>query len=148
LRQAVDADAADLGELLTAAFEEPWEVDRVRRELLAARDVARTWLVEDPDGQLIATASERLLPDLYPDAGYLHWVASAPAARGGGLGSLVTRACLSGFADRGLSRAVLETEDFRLPAVRTYLRLGFVPESRSDEERLLWSGLFPRLLHR
>jgi hypothetical protein len=26
---------------------------------------------------------------------------------------------------------VLETDDFRLPAVRTYLRLGFVPEPRA-----------------
>jgi mycothiol synthase len=147
LRAAVDGDATGLGELLTAAFEEPWDVDRIRAELLAAPDVARTWVVEDPDGQLVATASERLLPDRYPDAGYLHWVASAPAARGRGLGSLVTLACLAGFADRGLSRAVLETEDFRVPAVRTYLHLGFVPESRTDEERLRWSGLFPRLLH-
>jgi mycothiol synthase len=148
LRHALDADAAGLADLLTAAFEEQWDVGRVRGALLDAPDVVRTWVVEGPDGHLLATASERLLPDTYPDAGYLHWVASAPAARGVGLGSLVTLACLAGFAGRGLPRAVLETEDFRVPAVRTYLRLGFVPEYRTEDERMRWSGLFPRLCRR
>ena len=148
LRPAVEGDADALGMLLTAAFEEQWDVDRVRSALLDTPDVVRTWVVENPDGQLVATASERLLPDRYPDAGYLHWVASAPTARGAGLGSLVTRACLAGFAERGPSRAVLETEDFRVPAVRTYLRLGFVPESRDDDERHRWSALLPTLLDR
>jgi mycothiol synthase len=148
LRHAVGTDADDLAVLLTDAFEEHWDGTRVRSELLAAPDVAVTWVVEDPVRGLVATASERLVPDLYPDAGYLHWVATAPAARGAGLGSLVTVACLAGFAGRGLPRAVLETEDFRVPAVRTYLRLGFVPEYRTDDERLRWSALFPRLFQR
>jgi len=148
LRHAVDTDADDLASLLMAAFEEAWDANRARAELLATPDVVRTWVVEDPQGHLVATASERLLPEEYPESGYLHWVATAPEARGAGLGSLVTRACLAGFARRGLQRVVLETEDFRGPAVRTYLRLGFVPEYRNDDERLRWSALFPRLLHR
>lgn len=37
---------------------------------------------------------------------------------------------------------MLKTDDFRLPAVRTYLRIGFVPEYRSEEERSAWSGVF------
>ena len=36
---------------------------------------------------------------------------------------------------------MLETDDFRVPAVITYLRLGFVPEYRDEVERLAWSQL-------
>ena len=148
LRHAVETDADELAVLLMAAFDEAWDADRARAELLATADVVRTWVVEDPQGRLVATASERLLREEYPDSGYLHWLATAPEVRGAGLGSLVTRACLAGFAGRGLQKAVLETEDFREPAVRTYLLLGFVPEYRNDDERLRWSALFPRLLRR
>lgn len=145
LREAGPADASALAALLDEAFEEDWDPARVERELTGAADVARTWVVES-DGALVATASERLLPQDYPGAGYLHWVAASSAARGRGLGGTVVRACLAGLAARGLGRCVLETEDHRVAAVRLYLRLGFVPEYRSDEERATWSRLFPSLL--
>jgi hypothetical protein len=40
---------------------------------------------------------------------------------------------------------VLETDDFRLPAVRTYLRLGFVPEPRTPGEARRWSKVLRNL---
>jgi hypothetical protein len=47
-----------------------------------------------------------------------------------------------------LDQAVLETDDFRLPAVRTYLRLGFVPEPRTPGEARRWSKVLRNLATR
>jgi len=137
LRPATDADVSGLAELLTEAFEETWTVERVRGALTDAPDVVRTWVVADEQG-LVGTASERL-HELHPDAGYVHWVGVRERARGHALGYSLTYACLRGFVERGFARAVLETDDFRVPAIRTYLRLGFIPEYRNELERRTWS---------
>jgi mycothiol synthase len=142
LRAAGVGDAAALNVVLEAAFDEPWGIDRTLSVLLAAPDVVRTWVITTSDGQLVATASERLLPAEYPGAGYVHYVGALASVSGKRLGQIVTQRCLQGFAERGLTKAVLKTDDYRLPAVRTYLRIGFVPEYRSDEERSAWSGVF------
>lgn len=83
LRAAGSRDAAALARLLTDAFDERWDVARVDRDLLTAPDVVRTWIVEGNESgdRLHATASERLLPDEYPGAGYLHWVGTSHQAR-------------------------------------------------------------------
>ncbi|SDS65731.1 mycothiol synthase [Microlunatus soli] len=144
MREATDVDTAELADALTDAFEDDWSTSRVTSALLGAADVPRTWVITH-GSRIVATASERVLQK-YPDAGYLHWVGVRREARGQSLGKVVTVACLRGFTERGFRRAVLETEIFRHAAVRTYLRLGFVPEYRSDEERAAWSTLLPQLL--
>jgi mycothiol synthase len=146
LRAGTGDDAPDISIVLEEAFAEPWGVDRVLSTLLAADDVPRVWVITD-GLRVVGTASERLLPAQYPDAGYVHYVGVASSARGHRLGQVVTEACLYGFFQRGLGAAVLETDDFRLPAVRTYLRIGFVPEYRSDLERSAWSAVFRELEH-
>lgn len=144
LRAASAADSTAIAALLAEAFEEEWDEARVSRELLDAADVAVTWVIADAQG-ILAVASERLMPETYPGAGYVHYVGVASRARGLGLGAIVTAKCMTGFAERGLPTAVLETDDFRIPAVITYLRLGYVPTYRNPEEQKAWSGLFPTL---
>lgn len=144
IRLATGQDAEPLAGLMRDAYQEDWDAARVRRELLDADDVPATWVIDD--GTILATASERYLPDRFPAAGYLHYVAARPDRAGQGLGSLITQQVLGQVVARGLTRCVLETDDFRIPALIVYLRLGFIPEYRSDAERLAWSAVFPRLV--
>ncbi|MGV8881538.1 MAG: GNAT family N-acetyltransferase [Rhodoglobus sp.] len=144
LRAAEASDSAAIAALLAEAFEEEWDDARVGRDLLDAADVAVTWVIADAQG-LLAVASERLMPQTYPGAGYVHYVGVAARARGLGLGAVVTARCMTGFLERGLPTAVLETDDFRTPAVITYLRLGYIPTYRNPAEQKAWSGLFPVL---
>jgi mycothiol synthase len=142
LRPASTEDADAIGRLIENSFQEPWDADRVNRVLFEPADVLRVWVAVNSEHHILATASERLLPDLYGDAGYVHYVGTHEQSRGLGLGEAVTLAVLRGFSERGIVRAVLETDDFREAAIRLYLRLGFVPEYRDDSERLAWSALF------
>jgi len=147
LRGYQPVDGTGLAALLTRAFGEAWDEARVRRDLAETPDVEHIYLIAYHD-KPVATASARLLPDEYPGSGYVHWVGADPAHQGKGLGRLVSLRLLHHFRAAGLRDAVLETNDFRLPAVRTYLRLGFVPEchySDADEQRR-WSRLLPQVV--
>jgi mycothiol synthase len=142
------ADAEDvpgLVSLLEAAFEEPWDGDRVRRDLLEDPSVRRTLIIRDGEA-IVATASARVLPSEYPGAGYVHWVASHPTHRGQGLGFAATAAVLQEFLTEGLTEAVLETDDERLSAIRVYLGLGFIPQYRDGGHQLRWSKIFTALV--
>jgi mycothiol synthase len=141
-------DLPALCDLLTRAFgeTEPWDEGRVRRTLVDADDVEETYVVAESD-RLLATASARLTAR-YPASGYLHWVAADPDVQGKGLGTLISARVLRHFREHGLRDAVLETHNFRLPAIRSYLRLGFVPEYEYDDpdERMRWVRVLPQLV--
>jgi mycothiol synthase len=59
--------------------------------------------------------------------GELGWVASTDRHRGKGLGNLVTLAVLHRLKQLGKSRARLNTDDWRVPAIKAYLTMGFTP---------------------
>lgn len=145
LQVAGEANARGLAQLLSDAFGESWDGDRVHRDLLDADDVLATYVIAEGD-VVLATASAHLLAARAQQGlGYVHWVASAPRARGQGLGLAVTVAVLRDFAGGALSGAVLETDDERTAAIRLYLTLGFVPIYAGSEDRLRWSKVFARL---
>jgi mycothiol synthase len=147
LRAYRSDDLPALATLLTRAFGDPWDEERVRRVLVEAPDVEETYLIAHQD-RLVATASARVMPDVYPGSGYLHWVGTDPEHQGKGLGTLVSIRVLHHFRDAGLRDAVLETQTNRVRAVRTYLRLGFVPEYHYGDpgEQLRWAQVLTRVV--
>jgi mycothiol synthase len=144
LRAADPADHDQLASLLSEAFGDSWDAARVAGEFSSGNGVEATYVVAGPAG-VVATAAARQLPDRFPDAGYVHYVGARSSERGKRLGEVVTRRVLAHFASEGLHQAVLETDDFRLPAIWTYLRLGFVPEPRVPGDAVRWSAVLRNL---
>jgi mycothiol synthase len=144
LRPAGPADQEQLAGLLSEAFGDSWDAQRVAGEFSPGNGVETTYVVAAPAG-VVATAAARRLPDRYPDAGYVHYVGARFSERGKRLGEVVTRRVLAHFAAEDLHQAVLETDDFRLPAIWTYLRLGFVPEPRGPGDVIRWSRVLRNL---
>jgi mycothiol synthase len=141
VRAATDADADALAALLGGAFPEmSWTAANVRERLLDESSVRATFVI-DREGIPVATASARIMPDDYPGSGYIHWVGTAPGHRGKRLGSLVSLATLHEFVRLGCVDAVLETDDFRVPAIKVYLALGFCPEYRHPTHAPRWAAL-------
>ena len=139
-------DEEALARVLTAAFGEEWSVDRVRTGLTQAPDVLAVYIVTW-QGQPVATASSRSAPDTFPGSGYVHWVGALPEHAGRGLGAALMGRLLQDFRERGCQDAVLETDDFRLPAIKIYLRYGFLPvyEVKGEDQRARWAMLFQTL---
>ena len=149
LRPLVHADEPELARLLSLVFEETWDEARVQTELTRAADVRAVYGIFSSE-TLVATASSQTRPDRDPEAGFVHWVATHPEHRGRGLAAALLNRVLEDFRDRGDRRARLETQPERLPAIRTYLRFGFVPEYDVGGvgHKDVWSGIFQKLAAR
>ncbi len=144
LRVAEDtnADVKAVGTVLGGAFPDMnWSPAKTRERLWDDATVKTVFLITDQDGQPVATASARLA-DEHPGSGYVHWVGANPTHLGKGLGYAATLATLHEFRRQGLASAVLETDDFRIPALRVYGRLGFRPGGRDDSHPPRWAAIY------
>ena len=94
------------------------------------------------EGVPVATASAWYRPWWGVDTGYVHYVATNPEHKGRKLGYWVSLAVLHRFAAEGRTRAVLETDDERVPAIKTYLDLGFKPWPVEEDQRQRWRQVF------
>ena len=65
--------------------------------------------------------------DWHPFGSELGWVACDPAHTGQGLGMTVVGAVTARLLGAGYRNIHLYTEDFRLPALKTYLKTGYIP---------------------
>ena len=91
----------------------------------------------------VATATDKQLPK--SEVGYLHMVTVAPTYRGQGLGRCISLAALLHMKERGCREAILDTDDLRLPAIRTYLSLGFMPEMLETDHTDRWAAIAAEL---
>ena len=73
-----------------------------------------------------------------PYWGGVGWVGCDPAHTGRGLGGVLTSAVVSRFLDIGYERINLYSEDFRLPALQTHLRVGVLPLLHTDDMPGRW----------
>jgi len=79
------------------------------------------------------------------EKGYLHMVCVLPDQRGKQIGHLLTLAVLRFFRDRGFKEVWLSTDDWRIPAIKSYLRLGFEPDYEDDSHHERWKVVFERI---
>jgi len=61
-----------------------------------------------------------------------------PGHQGKGLGHVLVLHVLDYFRKKGFREAILDTDDFRLPAIKTYLKLGFDPVHIGENHRRRW----------
>jgi mycothiol synthase len=93
----------------------------------------------------VATASAWHVPKWGEGTGYLHYVATRPDHAGRHVGEVVSIAALHKMVTEGHTSAVLQTDDFRLAAVKVYLRLGFEPVLVDENQRDRWPAVFAQL---
>ena len=75
------------------------------------------------------------------DTGYLHMVGVRKEHTGKGLGKNVSLVALKDMEARGCRRCVLQTDDFRIPAIKTYGRLGFRPLITHESHLERWKTI-------
>lgn len=131
LRSLTVDDAAAWAALLQQNGElREWDVARAAPFFApgSPMDLDGSIFVTTEKGEPVATAQLHLHPDGdYAPTPELGWVAADPAHRGKRLGALVCLAVLRYAAGAGHDEIFLRTDDHRLPAIVTYLRLGFEP---------------------
>ena len=115
-------------DLFGKQFGEDEMVLRERQLYICADDgnavgTATTWWRDDPEGR---------------KWGLLHWVAIVPEFQGRGLAKPLLTAVMNRMVELGHPRAYLTTATQRLPAINLYLKFGFLPEPRNEEELAAW----------
>ena len=91
-----------------------------------------------PEGRIFSTATVKVLPG---HVGYLHMVGSCSDVRGMGGGRAVCTAVVQYFKKHEIQLAHLDTDDFRKPAIKIYLDLGFRPYLYEDDMPERWHAL-------
>jgi mycothiol synthase len=98
-------------------------------------------IAEAASGRPVATASAshnpRATRHYFPFGGEVGYVAVDPGHRGKGLGPAVVALAVARLIEAGYRHIFVGVQGWRLPAVKCYLRLGFVPLLHAD-------GLLPR----
>jgi mycothiol synthase len=76
-----------------------------------------------------------------PGVAYLHYIAVNPEHRGKGLTYPLISKVLLRHREQGRLGCFLTTDDFRIPAVKSYLKFGYLPVLWSDDARERWERL-------
>ena len=107
-----------------------------------AYDSDRIFFVCSSSGLPCGTASAYRDASFGETTGMLHYVGVRPSEAGKGLGMAVSLAALNRFREEGLESAFLQTDDHRLAAIKTYLRLGFLPLVVHESHPQRWNTVF------
>ena len=100
--------------------------------------------IHEESSEIVATAMA-LRSDVYPSGGELGWLAGDPAHAGKGLGMAVSAAVTARFIEAGCRPIHLYTEHWRLPALKTYLKLGYIPFLYTPEMPERWQAICAQL---
>jgi mycothiol synthase len=128
-----------------------WSRETLDREILSGLLPQGAILVACGD-KLVACAAVRHLKQFEPYA-LLTYVIVLREHQGRGLGTLVSAEAMQAARRSGYPGVVLQTDDWRLPAIRTYLRLGFIPDLKARPctgdrwKRVLFRTRINRKLH-
>ncbi len=94
--------------------------------------------------QIVATAAIQL-HEYKPDSATLHMVYTHPDHRGKGLGAWVTVAAMGYAHAHGLPVMYLTTDEFRIPAIKIYLKYGFRPVLYREDMAGRWQSVMNTL---
>lgn len=146
LRHYQPGDEGVWGEIMSEAFTPFWNAERFRASFLPhfGFKPGRVIFVCF-ESRPVGSACAFQWPGIPRDQGYIHMVGVKREHCGKMLGYWLAAACLHRFAEEGFHTAMLQTEDFRIPAIKHYLRLGFRPVLIVENQREIWRELAERL---
>jgi len=123
-----------------------WTHDNVAELLKTTLPDGLLLIIHDGSGDLAATAAAQFDPAAqFPDNGVLGWVAATPAHRGLSLGQAVCAAVMERLLAAGHRTLHLLTDDWRLPAIKTYFNLGWIPCLHEPDMEGRWRAVCSEL---
>jgi mycothiol synthase len=129
VRSYLSGDEDRWGALLNANGElGKWDRARIEGELTGALQPAGQFFAVAQDDALVACAGvyDRIRSE--QSCWEIGWIAAHPDHRGRGLGRLAATYALNYARITSPRPIFLRTDDGRLPALKTYLKMGFIPD--------------------
>ena len=82
----------------------------------------------------VPTSTITIVCDYEKKHGLIHMVACKPEFRGMGIGTLLSKLGLYYLKKEGMLTASLKTDDWRVPAIKGYLKIGFEPDVTTEPD--------------
>lgn len=146
IRTYRSGDEARFFELMELAGWPGWDAKRLSYSL--NRVLPDGWYLAEhwASGAVVASAMAlHNYKGACPFWGELGWLAADPDHRGRGLGMAVSACVVRRFVAAGYRLIHLHTEEFRLAAIKTYLKLGFEPWMDGPAGKAQWARVLDRL---
>jgi mycothiol synthase len=123
-----------------------WDHERLQPTLATILPKGWFFAVHRATGAVVATAmaTHKPTPE-HPFGGELGWVAGDPAHKGKGLGWTVCAAVTHRYLRAGYENIYLKTDDWRLPALKVYLKLGYQPFLFAPDMEDRWQAVCTQL---
>jgi mycothiol synthase len=147
LREATQDDIPAFRALMNIVALGTWDDEKLTKTLTDLLPGGWQLIIHDATGAVVATgmATRRPVADLYPNGDEVGWFAAHPEHAGQGLGRAIVAATLSRTLELRAECIYLQTDDFRLPAVKTYLGLGLLPHLWAADMPERWRVLCEQL---
>jgi len=140
-------EAGHITVMRSATFD-GWNEDQLQAALLKTLPDGMFLAIHQGSNAIVGTAAATHNPsEHHPFGGELGWVAVSPEHRGHGLGRAVCAAAIERLVRAGYRRIYLRTDDWRLPAIKVYLTLGFLPFLFADDMPGRWRAICAELGH-
>ena len=125
--------------LMAEADFDPWNDEKLRYNMSKIIPDGWFFAVETASENVVGTAMcLHNYSGSTPFTGDVGWLACDPVHRGHGLGFSLTAHVTNRFLSADYTQIQLHTEYYRLPAIKTYLKLGYLPMIYSSEIFSLW----------
>jgi len=108
---------------------------------------ANIFFLISPAGEIAGTVTYQYTDR--EDTGCIHMVAIEKSYRGRGLALPLNLYAVQRMLGDGKKKIVLTTDDWRIPAIRTYLHVGFIPvvEPGDTDMANRWAVIFEQIEH-
>jgi len=139
IRTYQPGDEHRFSELMKFGEFDSWDEGKIAYNL--NRIIPEGWFFIDCNCSQLPVATAMCLHNYSGDApftGDVGWLACDPDHRGKGLGLQITAFATNKFLAAGYSKIQLHTEYYRLAAIKTYLKVGYMPVVNGDSMRAMW----------
>ena len=127
-KKGLEDSWADL--LNASSFDSEWSINRIKDYFTCEYRL---------NGSAAVTYNQRVISATFAS---VHYVATHPEYRGKGLSKVVCISILDYFfTEMCYKRVVLNTDDWRLPAISLYFSLGFKPIINSEPVSIRWKKI-------
>ena len=125
---------------------DPWDDEKLRYNV--SKIIPNGWFFVEEERSQELVGSAMCLHNYSgkrPFTGDVGWLAVDPAHRSRGLGYSLIVYVTNRFLHAGYSQIQLHTEYYRLPAIRIYLKMGYLPVIPSAEIEALWEEVCEKI---
>lgn len=142
VRNIRDCDLAEYNRLRHSVDFAVWQPEDLAKYRQKAFPDGMFTIEEIRTGRFTAAANAEWInrPE-FADVGYLGWVMSDPDFRGMRLGRSISITAMQHLYLQGYRVFVLDTDDFRIPALKVYLSLGWRPWLFQEDMPERWRAI-------